>query len=66
MRDRLIHGCDSVEFDELWKTSTDDISALLEQVKKIRASLRQRDAQILGRSWSRLGGSAARGKVARC
>jgi uncharacterized protein with HEPN domain len=41
MRDRLIHGYDSVDFDELWKTSTEDIPALLEQVRKIRVALEQ-------------------------
>ena len=39
MRDRLIHGYDSVDIDELWKTSTEDMPVLLEQVKKIRAEL---------------------------
>jgi uncharacterized protein with HEPN domain len=42
MRDRLIHGYDSVDIDELWKTSLEDIPALMEQVKKIRAALGQR------------------------
>ena len=41
MRDRLIHGYDSVDIDELWKTSTADIPALLEQIGKIRAELEQ-------------------------
>ena len=41
MRDRLIHGYDSVDIDELWKTSTEDIPALMEQVGKIRADLGQ-------------------------
>jgi len=41
MRDRLIHGYDSVDIDELWKTSTEDIPALLEQVGKIQADLGQ-------------------------
>jgi uncharacterized protein with HEPN domain len=41
MRDRLIHGYDSVDIDELWKTSTEDIPALMEQVRKIRAELVQ-------------------------
>jgi uncharacterized protein with HEPN domain len=38
MRDRLIHGYDSVDVDELWKTATEDIPVLLEQVKKIQAA----------------------------
>jgi len=37
MRDRLIHGYDSVDFDELWKTVTEDIPVLLEQIRKIQA-----------------------------
>jgi uncharacterized protein with HEPN domain len=37
MRDRLIHGYDSVDIDELWKTSTQDIPLLLEQVRRIQA-----------------------------
>jgi len=41
MRDRLIHGYASVDFDELWKTATEDIPVLLEQVKKIGAALEQ-------------------------
>ncbi len=36
MRDRLIHGYDSVDIDELWKTATEDVPALLEQVRTIR------------------------------
>jgi len=32
MRDRLIHGYDSVDLDQLWKTATEDVPALLEQV----------------------------------
>jgi len=41
MRDRLIHSYDSVDIDELWKTSTEDIPALMEQVRKIRADFEQ-------------------------
>jgi uncharacterized protein with HEPN domain len=40
MRDRLIHGYDSVDIDELWKTSTEDIPVLKEQVSKIQAEWR--------------------------
>jgi uncharacterized protein with HEPN domain len=36
MRDRLIHGYDSVDIDELWKTATEDVPALLEQVRTIQ------------------------------
>ena len=35
MRDRLIHGYDSVDVDELWKTATDDVPALLAQIRTI-------------------------------
>ncbi|HTQ54741.1 MAG TPA: HepT-like ribonuclease domain-containing protein [Bryobacteraceae bacterium] len=38
MRDRLIHGYDSVDIDELWKTATEDVPALLEQVRAIQAA----------------------------
>jgi len=41
MRDRLIHSYDSVDIDELWKTSIEDIPALMEQVRKIRADFEQ-------------------------
>ena len=41
MRDRLIHGYDSVDLDELWKTSTEDIPELLEHIRKIQTNLRQ-------------------------
>ncbi len=37
MRDRLIHGYDSVDIDELWKTATEDVPALLGQVRAILA-----------------------------
>jgi uncharacterized protein with HEPN domain len=36
MRDRLIHGYDSVDIDELWKTATEDVPALLEHVRRIQ------------------------------
>lgn len=36
MRDRLIHGYDSVDTDELWKTATVDVPALLEKVRRIQ------------------------------
>ncbi len=35
MRDRLIHGYDTVDLDELWKTAIEDVPALLEQVQAI-------------------------------
>jgi uncharacterized protein with HEPN domain len=41
MRDRLIHAYDSVDIDELWKTSTEDIPVLVEQIRKIQADLGQ-------------------------
>jgi uncharacterized protein with HEPN domain len=37
MRDRLIHGYDAVDADELWKTAAVDVPALLEQVRRIQA-----------------------------
>jgi uncharacterized protein with HEPN domain len=37
MRDRLIHGYGSVDLDELWKTATEDVPVLLEQIKVILA-----------------------------
>ena len=36
MRDRLIHGYDSIDMDELWKTATEDVAAL-EQVRTIQS-----------------------------
>lgn len=36
MRDRLIHGYDSVDTDELWKTAKEDIPALLRHVRTIQ------------------------------
>lgn len=36
MRDRLIHGYDSVDIDELWKTATEDVPDLLKQVRAIQ------------------------------
>jgi uncharacterized protein with HEPN domain len=41
MRDRLIHGYDAVDMDELWKTSTEDIPLLLEQLLKIQGAAGQ-------------------------
>ncbi len=38
MRDRLIHGYDSVDIDQLWKTATEDVPALLGQVRAILAA----------------------------
>jgi uncharacterized protein with HEPN domain len=35
MRDRLIHGYDSVDIDELWKTATEDVPLLLARVGTI-------------------------------
>lgn len=41
MRDRLIHGYDSVDLDQLWKTATEDIPILLDQLRWIlRAEFR--------------------------
>jgi uncharacterized protein with HEPN domain len=41
MRDRLIHGYDAVDIDELWKTSTEDIPLLFEQLLRIRGAAGQ-------------------------
>jgi len=38
MRDRLIHGYDSVDIDELWKTATEDVPALLDRIRTIQAA----------------------------
>jgi uncharacterized protein with HEPN domain len=38
MRDRLIHGYDSVNIDQLWKSATEVVPALFEQVKAILAA----------------------------
>lgn len=33
MRDHLIHGYDLVDWDEVWKTATSDVAALLTHIK---------------------------------
>lgn len=38
MRGRLIHAYDTVDAEELWKTATEDVPALLVQVRIIRAA----------------------------
>jgi uncharacterized protein with HEPN domain len=38
MRDRLIHGYDNIDYDEVWKTASIDVPALLEQLRKIRTA----------------------------
>lgn len=38
MRDRLIHGYDSIDVDELWKTATEDVPVLLEKIKSVQAA----------------------------
>jgi uncharacterized protein with HEPN domain len=45
MRDRLIHGYDSVDVDELSKTATADLPALLKQVRRIQAEISGSDQQ---------------------
>lgn len=35
MRDRLIHGYDEVDLDEVWRTVTRDVPALLEQIEPL-------------------------------
>ncbi len=39
MRDRLMHGYDSVDVDELWRTATVDLPTLLGQVKAIQIAI---------------------------
>jgi uncharacterized protein with HEPN domain len=39
MRDRLIHGYDSIDVDELWKTATVDLPTLLSQVRRMQAAI---------------------------
>lgn len=36
MRDRLIHGYDSIDFDEVWKTASIDVPVLLKQLREIQ------------------------------
>ena len=36
MRDRLIHGYDSVDKEELWRTATVDVPALLEKIRSFQ------------------------------
>jgi len=38
MRDRLIHGYDSVDLDQLWITVTEDIPVLLERIRAIQTA----------------------------
>ena len=35
MRDHLIHGYDIVDWDEVWKTATRDVAALLTQIEPL-------------------------------
>ena len=35
MRDHLIHGYDIVDWDEVWKTATSDVVALLTQIEPL-------------------------------
>ncbi|MBI4726816.1 DUF86 domain-containing protein [candidate division TA06 bacterium] len=35
MRDNLIHGYDLVDWDEVWKTATSDVVALLAQIEPL-------------------------------
>lgn len=35
MRDHLIHAYDAVDLDEVWKTATTDVPALLEQIEPL-------------------------------
>ncbi len=35
MRDHLIHGYDIVDWDEVWKTATDDVPGLLREIDRL-------------------------------
>ena len=35
MRDHLVHGYDLVDWDEVWKTATDDIPELLKKIGQL-------------------------------
>jgi len=35
MRDHLIHGCDIVDWDEVWKTATSDVPDLLTKLEPL-------------------------------
>lgn len=39
MRDRLIHGYNDIDVDELWNTAIRDVPLLLAQLRKIHAQL---------------------------
>lgn len=39
MRDRLIHGYNDIDVDELWNTTIRDVPLLLAQLRKIHAQL---------------------------
>lgn len=38
MRDHLIHGYDEVDLDEVWKTTSSDVPALLAQIRPLLPS----------------------------
>ncbi|MEP7353174.1 MAG: HepT-like ribonuclease domain-containing protein [Acidobacteriota bacterium] len=38
MRDRLIHGYDEIDLQELWQTVTHDVPTLLEQLERIQTN----------------------------
>jgi uncharacterized protein with HEPN domain len=38
MRDRLIHGYDNIDLEELWKTASRDVPDLLVKLRRIRSS----------------------------
>jgi uncharacterized protein with HEPN domain len=39
MRDRLIHGYNDIDVDELWNTAIRDVPTLLAQLRRIHAEL---------------------------
>ena len=40
MRDRLIHGYNDIDVDELWNTAIRDVPALIEQLRRIHTDPR--------------------------
>lgn len=40
MRDKLIHGCDIVDLDQVWRTATTDVPELLSRIEPLLPSQR--------------------------
>ncbi len=43
MRNRLVHGYDSVDLDVLWDTIEDDLPPLIAELERILGETEQRD-----------------------